>query len=81
MSEDRRKTLGKFAPAGTTHALLLGGIQKPCGFYSMSLRWVKCEGSQIYFYETDCDNEYPEWVNTAGQGVNAAALAELLIPV
>lgn len=81
MSEDRRKTLGKFAPTGTTHALLLGGMQKPYGFYSMRLRWVKCEGSKIYFYETDCDNEYPEWVEATRMMRNTDALLEMIIPV
>lgn len=73
--------VSKFAPTGTTHILPQGGVMKAGGNQRIYLQWVRCEGNRIYIYETDGDNEYPQWVEAARVYKDVDALRSLITPL
>lgn len=51
-----------FAPEGATHAILTRGFRTAGGMYQCSIYFYKKVGNTVYYFSSDNDNEYPEWV-------------------
>lgn len=49
-------------PDGATHVFLTRGFPVAGGMYQCYAYFYKKVGKQVYYYRTDNDNEYPEWV-------------------
>lgn len=49
-------------PDGATHVFLTRGFPVAGGMYQCYAYFYKKVGKQVYYYKTDNDNEYPEWV-------------------
>lgn len=54
-------TLKTIAPPGATHYWISNSASEAGGYNRIHVRWFKKTNASWFIYETDNDNEYPEW--------------------